>query len=526
MTAKELLLKILKWIGFDRALFTRVLLCTIIVGLLVHGYSFLNFNYSGDAICELSGNPAMGWKVLLGRFGQVFYWYTRGHLPAPWLCGLLSLLWLALGNYVVLRVLKIRSRLLSYALCGVLTTSISLSILYASAMHDSDSYMLAYLLAALAAYALTKYRRGYLLACPLIIATLSLYQAYFSVTLTLCLLSSILALLDGRPAKEILRSLFKSLLCFLAALLVYAALRYLSIQTLISLGIVPSGAIKGTGPRTFYPEQLFVSFAPFVSAYTRVFTGLFAPHTYHMFVVAGINIIITAWAAWQLTRSKRHASSMLLLTTLLLLLPIAINLSEFLSRGHYHELMGFTFALLYVLPIALVERFKPQSCRWRKTLDIPSFGRAGLALSLGLIALSNAIYAHHLYLQRELSYQSKRSIITQMINDIEHTAGYESNVTPVCFVGNTHKMATNIARPNFEHIHGFGIDPNDALWLHNAMDKELSTVLAYPMKHAYANPELKATHGAEVERMPCFPQRGYCRKIGDTLFVKLAEWED
>lgn len=92
----------------DKVLICRTLLFTFIIGLIAHGYAFFNGLFSHDSLKVYPDKNEIIWHISLGRFLQEPYRICRGELAAPWLIGLMSLLWISVTAYLIIKLLKIK----------------------------------------------------------------------------------------------------------------------------------------------------------------------------------------------------------------------------------------------------------------------------------------------------------------------------------------------------------------------------------------------------------------------------------
>lgn len=80
--------------SFDKKKLIQCLLFTFVIGLITHGYAFLNFQPSHDSLSEVVSDAAYHqWKIQLGRYLKPVYDTVLGSFTSlPWTNGLISLL--------------------------------------------------------------------------------------------------------------------------------------------------------------------------------------------------------------------------------------------------------------------------------------------------------------------------------------------------------------------------------------------------------------------------------------------------
>ena len=184
---------------------SQILFClisTFVVGLITHGYMFLQDAVSHDSLNEFYGYN--DWKVQLGRFVTPLYKVlTRGNMTLPWLIGLYSMLWLGLTVFFTVKIFNVKSKFFTVMIAGIYATNIAVISTTATYIHDLDCYMCSLLLAVVAIYLWNRYKYGFLFAIPAVALSMGLYQSYLSVMLTMIVFVLVMNLLSGKRFKEI-----------------------------------------------------------------------------------------------------------------------------------------------------------------------------------------------------------------------------------------------------------------------------------------------------------------------------------
>ena len=216
------------WIEENKKLLTFALICTFLWGLAAHGYCFFDNNISHDSLNEfhaaIVGNNI---KIGLGRFITPIYRDLLGtDVTLPWLIGMLSLLWLGITVFFVLKLFRVESKPLACLIAGILTTNIAVSSTAATYIHDLDSYCFAVMCATGAVLLWQRYDRGWLLGAIPLVVTLGIYQSYLFVAVTLVAMVCILDLLEGKSFTQVFRNGVKAV----AMTVLGAALYFLTLQ--------------------------------------------------------------------------------------------------------------------------------------------------------------------------------------------------------------------------------------------------------------------------------------------------------
>ena len=162
-------------------------------GIIGHAYFFFSDAFSFDAIHTI-GQSDINWKISLGRFAQPLYkTYIRGNIQAPWLIGLLTILYLGLAVYFLCRLLNISSKWSVFACASILAVNLQVIVTITSYIHETDVFMLAFLLEVIAVYLwkTRKKKTGFvslLIGALLLAFSFGLYQAYVSAGVALVLI--------------------------------------------------------------------------------------------------------------------------------------------------------------------------------------------------------------------------------------------------------------------------------------------------------------------------------------------------
>lgn len=105
-------------------------LYTFLLGLLAHGYAFLQFQPSHDSLAE-AVSDAVNWKckIQAGRFLKPVYDFVFGRFTSfPWINGIMALVFLALAGYFVAEMLDLRKKGQLALVCGILATNVTVTL--------------------------------------------------------------------------------------------------------------------------------------------------------------------------------------------------------------------------------------------------------------------------------------------------------------------------------------------------------------------------------------------------------------
>lgn len=320
-------------------------------GLVAHGYSFFNGNFSHDSLFdlyELSPDP----MIAVGRYFRPVYRLIRGDFALPVISGFLLMLFMALSIYLLTDTLPIRKPFFLILTCGILITNASVTLLNATYIHDADSYGFALLLVVLGIYITVKFKRGIFFAPLLYMLSLGLYQAYINVAIFVFLLLALVSLLEGASVKqEYLKGLFRMISVGVGMALYFIGYKVVLMITGISQSdgynsVSRTGglSLRNIAHRFYYCLKSELEWLIYPrNRVTWLITGI----TVVLMAVA-IGLVITLLS--RMKSSKRPIPGVI---GIFAMIPFGINTITILS-DQYHELTTFSLFFLYILVIVLI----------------------------------------------------------------------------------------------------------------------------------------------------------------------------
>lgn len=213
-------------LDYSRKYKVYVLVC-FLLGVIMYFPIITQPLTNADGITiSLTHKSSHEWENSLGRFGLQYVDRMRGNYIFPELTTFFCLFLLACIAVLIIEIFQISSKA-ARAAVGViliLSPSVANTLTY---YYCSDSYMLAYLLAVLSAFFLLNKTRpaSWALAIISIATSLTLYQAYIGVTITICLFWTIQHCLDiFEEKKKLYRTIGRALSAGLLGVILYLGL--------------------------------------------------------------------------------------------------------------------------------------------------------------------------------------------------------------------------------------------------------------------------------------------------------------
>lgn len=504
---------------------TDLLLCIFSVfawGLLAHGYAFFNTILTHDGLNAFVADATEdAWKIRLGRYLVPLYRsLTRGRTALPWVIGVLGLFWTAAALFLIKRMLRIRSRLLTVLTAGIMATNITYIAQIATYHYEFDFNAFSLLLAVLAAW-LWRSRAGLLplfLGSACVAASMGLYQAYVAVSITLIIAASIQDLLDMKSPKDVLIHGLWAI-----AMLLFGAALYFGVQKLV---LQQTGLALETRVSVFdktapvSPVLFTYSAAKFLidtvghKAYGSSFYGAAA------LLLAALSAVAAAIFFWRRKCGPGRFALALFLTAAL---PLGMIFPYLATRGEgVHELMVYSVWFFYVFLLLLSFRLCSLHPGW-----FTGVLRFCCCLLTAVLLWKNVLLANTAYVSKEMANVSTLSTMTRVLSDLEHREDYVYNETPVAFIGVYESPNDNLWK---NHIMGIvGFERNSTfVWdsseeYYNSYKAYFRNILQYPLSFCTDAQNAQLHEDPRVIQMPAFPNAGYMQMIDGILVVKFRQ---
>ena len=181
------------------------------------------------------------WEIALSRFGLCWLDVLRNFKLNPTIDTIVAIFFMSLAVLVIGKILKLSGwKLWLGGLIIILTPCFMDSLTY---YYCSTAYALSFLFASLAAYFWSRSEKkiNYLWGSLFLIGSLSIYQAYFFVTVALLLFSAIKEIEEKKDLKQLIKKYLMILL-----IIIVAALLYLSLAKIVQI-VTKVNAYSGNG---------------------------------------------------------------------------------------------------------------------------------------------------------------------------------------------------------------------------------------------------------------------------------------
>lgn len=506
-------------------LWKQSFLYTYILGLAAHAYCFLNLTISHDSLRAFY--IAGKWpKASMGRiFYNAYISLTRGKIVLPWLIGVLSLLWVSIAVYIIVRSFEIENGTYVLLVAGICVTNPSVYATAATYLHDLDANSFALLLAVSAAYlwyrgvqSSEKIRTWIFSGIGALLLTIALgiYQSYISVTITLIMLISLNELLKGKRYTEVFCQGISGILMLGASSVMYLFVVKL-FSSVTGIVILENDSYNGLGNMSQVFSGNVISkirdtYLSFFSAFKNLI--LTSEPVSLMLVVHGL-LILCIFGLLFLGIRKLEWKSKILFVTLLILIPFGMNISSFLSNGMYHVLMQYAVWFVYLAALLFAYRISKKDAvnnLLKKVLILT------VILCISLTVMENIQTSNTVYVKKRLEYEATLSYMTRVSDRMEEQDGYIPGETPVVFIGEYAVGNTILGFERYEMI--TGVEYHSPITFYDTYKDYFKYVLGRPISLMDAE---TVQNDERILHMPIYPKEGSIAMIDGVLIVKLEK---
>ncbi len=503
----------------------KCILCTLVFGLLAHGYAFFNSSFTHDSLnAVFADSVENAWKISLGRILKPAYQSLfRGSFAVPWMIGCLSMLWTSCSLYLIVRMFKMKAPICLILTAGILTTNLTVTLTAATYIYDLDANMFALFMAACAAYLWKNSSKLNALSVICIAVSMSLYQSYISTCIVLMITQCIMSTLHGeKPSRVITKGLTACLTLLLGALAYTALICFVRYATGISMDAGTTNSLSAMADISIksifieviksYPGMCKILFKSWLS----IFPFWFVIVSHILLLVCGVSLVCI------LIKNKLiNIKRCLLSGALVLCMPPAILLSSILSNGaSSHLLMMYALWLLYLLLILMLYHTPEHCCsKIIKVLRIISSVLI-LILLFGNIRTSNT-----LYLIKDMQHEASSSLFTRVLYRMEEHPEYEPGHTTVAFIGTSDLIAPVPGAEQYSELIGIELNLKERTvdYHYDPIRKMITYNLGTPLNVCDDESYLLLIDSEEVKQMPCYPDEGCMKTINDMFVVKLGQ---
>lgn len=491
------------------------ILGSLLAGFLAYMFMITNKYPNHD---ELVAMFTAGATVESGRWGLEILSKLFPDMSMPWIHGIVSMTLLTLGSCLIVHIFQIRTRILQMLLGGLIV-AFPAQICTFTFMYTASAYAIAFLLAVAAVYFMTRERIWHRIAgAACLVGSLSIYQAYLAIVVSLLILYYFFALLCGQmDTKGALIRGLGAILLLLASLVIYWLIsqavwrvtgvgmgQYAGSALALDIGSIP-GQIKAAYT-SFFRTLLFRENGIVVTRLARVAHPILLALTLCMTLLWGI-------------RSKKWGA-LLLMLLLLALLPLGIGCMYLLFSGEsIHTLVLYSYIALYVLFAGVVECSLTAGSRSGLAEKWIRLSSDGMILLMAAVLAGNIYIANKAYLSMHMSYENTYFYTTAILTRLQDTPGYTTD-SKVAIIGEyTEPYYHDVFFSDLEQLIGVRkLSPNAY-----SIGGFFEYYNGIPLRLA-SREEIESVAGTEAfHEMACYPNDGYMEMIDGMIVIKLSE---
>jgi hypothetical protein len=384
-------------------------------------------------------------------------------------------------------------------------------------LYVADGYGLAFFMACLSAFFLTRKKARPILASLLLTLSVAIYQAYLTVTVTLLLLFLFTELFFG---KESVLALFRRGLLFLlsgaASVLAYYGILFLILRLTGQTLLEYQGVSSGFSPSSFSLAASFWNMGKTTLDFFFDFSQGIAFFPVFNLIFFGFTALILLGMVFT---AKPPVARCLLSLLFLFLLPVGGTLLALLNAHvDYHMLMKMGFLTPYLIPLLLYEK-GAFSLSWERVK------RWSILLLTVFLVFCQVVLAAASYHKAQLAYEKSYGVLMRLAHQMEQTPKALS----------CEKLLVVGALPGSEaYSVNFPPDVTGTTdsYLLRADDESVGQSILCSALNDYIGTEFSFLAGEEkaawgkrsdVAAMPVFPEEGSVAVKEDILIIKLSE---
>ena len=397
---------------------------SFVVGILTYGFCFSNkLEQMDDLACMFYTGASMS----SGRWGLDI---TKHFLPSysiPWLNGLLSVFLLSVSICLIIKLFKIRSKILSVLLAAIIISFPSQTVTFGY-MYTSTHYAFAVLLTVVAVYLLCNFNncRSFVIASILFVFSLSIYQAYIALAVSLFLVFIIyLCISTETPSKKIWLCGLRYILSLCISAILYFVLTFVLMKlTSTAFNSYAESSMSGG-----FLHNLRVAYTSFIGYFYKGYYDLISTPVSQIahIVVAALIIILLTISILKFRKTDINRSFIIILC--LILFPLGVNCVRVIS-SQFHNVMLLSFVSVYVLACIVLD------CSASSVDNINTFNicKDFTAIAMFVVICTNVSFANNVYLKMFFQLEEAKSFYTNVATVLSETPGYDENTT-VAIVG-------------------------------------------------------------------------------------------
>lgn len=502
-----------------------VFFSTLLWGLAAHGYMFFNkFSWHDDMYyLEGVGSTYMSGRWFLGILGKLVKIFMGRNVSVPWYNGLVALIFVALGNVLLVEIFQLKKRFSAFFLGAVMIVFPSLVTTYGY-MFTVSYMMFSVFLAILGVYLTGALKKAYLgipAGAICICLSLGIYQGYLPLAATVCLMAFLNNVIMEPESVLKYGGGFGKAVRWVASLSLGLVLYFIVNHVILEIKGIELTDYMGINNMGHTNLKMLLSGV--VAAYKDFFVPILGGRAdLYMLTVRKAYyislVIIACLFIWHLLQTwKKNRVAGLLLLAAALCFPIALNLLYLMGSAWYHGVMLYAKVMIFVLPVVLNERLEPCGNVLKKC----SAGAVGALLLFSCLFYTH--YANMCYLQAEFQQSKLVANMTTLATQIKSTKGYRKDL-PIVYLNAQEPYSDSLKdSTNMELINEFDIELEPYSRIFWAWKTGMQHWCGFYQTEITDEKQIsKIEKKKEVQNMPTYPEQGSIRIVDGVIVVKFT----
>lgn len=516
---------------------------TFILGFIIHGYRFMNLNITHDSLSSFNIYEYPQAVISIGRFLYYFYYVLFPSYSEPFFCGVVSLVFLSIGNFCLCSFLCL-NKVQTFIVCALMTVSIPFTLFSATYINSLPLFSLSFALCCLGVYFIGINKRKYFFLGGICLA-FSMGGEDQSIIQFAGMLFFV-KVLTNTFSDDCFRLKVFQICKFFFCIIFSGAFYYIIYKfSLLCFGIQPNpddynslermnleNYLIKLSDKTFIVNLIKL---PFHFFYHSSSSDYALPHNILVNISVFFSYVIIV--LYPLTFIKKYFKKSLLFIyyVLITLSPFVINWVYFISNGIMHDLMKLSYYFPFLFCVCCVGNMIDNIKKSKFAFFIKNINYLNiLYLPIFVIVFSTSIFAKNAYAIKEQQFILIQQTINRIVYGIENTKSYVPNKTKVIFIGkldNNSNINRNLKKslytglnyistyngPFYSYLFNFlGCNIKAVAYL-----REFNDIFKFDF--VSKDIVLNSSDIKKLESAPIFPQNGYITNINGVLFVKISE---
>ena len=404
------------------------LLITFVLGLFSFGYAFLNYTPSHDGMMVVTNDQ--NWMTALGRFMVRYYISLRGALDAPWLIGMLGLIYIAIAANIIIKMFDFNEKVLtSFVICSLLLlngTTISLATVY---IYIFD-------VLAMAVFLCVKYDgyRSFIISSLVLSLSMGLYQSYISYAIALYI-AVLIVLVMGTPDFNCFwrKGLRYGGNIILGGIIYAVLMRFSCAIYDISASTDSYNSVTNVFGLTFS------NIIRLIPGCYKYFASYFLDSNIYgstIMVIVNVLLIVLGIASYVTVFMRLEKWRVLVILLLGAITPLGLNAVYVLSGGMIHHLMTHSFSIFYLILVLPLMKLDFSEGKIASLLGNQAIISKSILVLFGILSFCIARYSNDVVYYQKLVGIGTETAMTNVVYDIERTEGYVNGETGIVILGN------------------------------------------------------------------------------------------